>query len=269
MATTRGNLEDQTDLKRTSAPAVADDVANKSYVDSAIAAATPDATSAPGGGTKGIVTFDSDKAMSVTGGVAEVVPDPTKGIEIDSVSKALAAKIDGITVTFNGSGQLQALASTIPDATAGPGGATKGKATYDTLKGLDCISGIAECRVDAVTIGFDGTGKLRAIGGGGGGTLRNFNKNMTALVTVSDNDPACATAIAATPVGYTRVFVNGVALDPGDGVKVSVPCYFSGDGGTTPRAIANIVMGDVLYWNGSVAGYQLDTSDRIDFDFET
>ncbi len=94
------------------------------------------------------------------------------------------------------------------------------------------------------------------------------NKVMPAEVTTSDGDLACDTGIAATPVGdgYIEVFVNGLHVDLGDGVKTK-SCYFSGDAGTTARAIADVVSGDELYWNGSIAGYQLDAQDKISFDY--
>jgi hypothetical protein len=94
------------------------------------------------------------------------------------------------------------------------------------------------------------------------------NKDMVAEVTVNDFDEACATGIAATPVrdSYVQVFVNGVKTAVGNGVKTKA-CYFSGDSGTTARAISAIVSGDKLYWVGSVAGYQLAVTDLIDLDY--
>jgi hypothetical protein len=92
------------------------------------------------------------------------------------------------------------------------------------------------------------------------------NKEMTALVTSTDFDEACATGLAVTPVfgSYVGVRVNGVDQIVGDGVKTK-DCYFSGDSGTTARSFDAIVSGDKLYWVGSVAGYQLATTDVIDF----
>ena len=97
------------------------------------------------------------------------------------------------------------------------------------------------------------------------------NKHMAASVTAADGQQACATAVATTPSasttagGYVGVAVNGVSVFVGDGTKVAVDCYFSADGGTTARAMKAIVAGDLLYWNGSIAGYQLAASDSIDF----
>lgn len=88
------------------------------------------------------------------------------------------------------------------------------------------------------------------------------NKNMVASVTVADFDLACATAIATTPQGYVGVAINGILYTVG---AKTDPIYFSGDGGVTARAQGSIVAGDLPYFVGSVAGYQLAASDRIDY----
>ncbi len=92
------------------------------------------------------------------------------------------------------------------------------------------------------------------------------NKNMTASATSSDGQAATATTVATTPAGdgYVEVTVNGLMASLGDGVKTR-DSYFSADGGTTARAISAIAAGDTLYWNGSIAGYQLTANDKIDF----
>lgn len=99
--------------------------------------------------------------------------------------------------------------------------------------------------------------------------LTKQNKNMAGKVTVNDGDLACDTGVATTPSdhGYIIVSINGNIVVVGDGVKTR-DCYFSGDAGANARAIQNIVVGDKLYWNGSIAGFQLDTNDRIDFNYD-
>lgn len=96
------------------------------------------------------------------------------------------------------------------------------------------------------------------------------NKNMTASVTTTDNDQATATTVASSNAlgGYMGVRVNGLHVLVGNGTKVSVEAYFSGDGGTTARAFSAVVAGDTLHWNGSIAGYQLAASDRIDLEYD-
>jgi hypothetical protein len=106
-----------------------------------------------------------------------------------------------------------------------------------------------------------------------GSTPLRANQNMVASVTAADGQLACATAVATTPTssttagGYVGADVNGVWVSVGDGTKVGVALYFSGDGGTTARTMKNIVAGDLPYWNGSVAGYQLAATDRISLHF--
>lgn len=98
------------------------------------------------------------------------------------------------------------------------------------------------------------------------GTPTALNKSMVASTTTLDDQLACATPIAALPKGFVGVLVNGVAYDAGPKTNV---CYFSSDGGTTALAQGAITAGALLYWVGSVAGFQLDaTTDIIDFTYD-
>src|SRR3990167_1821384 len=103
-------------------------------------------------------------------------------------------------------------------------------------------------------------------GGAGGGAPTSANKDMTPLVTAGDDQPTGLT-MAATPVGqrFVRVEVNTNSYTVGDGVKTK-DCYFSGEGGVTARAFGAIVLGDELYWNGVIAGFDLDARGRGRFD---
>lgn len=75
--------------------------------------------------------------------------------------------------------------------------------------------------------------------------------------------------ITDTPDSYVMVFINGVETDLGYGSTVSSSCYFSSDGGSTAKTIGNVVAGDGLYWNNSLAGFQLTTDlpDRISLSY--
>lgn len=97
---------------------------------------------------------------------------------------------------------------------------------------------------------------------------RKENKAMVASVTTADGQLATVTTVALTPDSdsYIEVIVGGIMVEVGDAVKTK-DCYFSGDSGSTARAIADIVAGDELYWNGSIAGYELNASFEIDFNY--
>jgi hypothetical protein len=98
---------------------------------------------------------------------------------------------------------------------------------------------------------------------------RNSNKHGQSAAT-SGNEQTTTLAIAATPSGdgYVEVLVNGVGIELGDAVKTK-DGYFSADAGVTARAIAAIATGDTFYWNGTIAGYDLATTDYLDFHYNT
>lgn len=109
-------------------------------------------------------------------------------------------------------------------------------------------------------------GTWELIGGSAAVGLSATNKNMVASLTTSDGDVGCATGLASSLTGWVLVMVNGMSARVGNGVK-TLDCYFSGDAGVTARTVGALQSGDLLYWNGSIAGYQLTPSDVIDFVF--
>jgi len=102
--------------------------------------------------------------------------------------------------------------------------------------------------------------------GNGENVYSKANLNMVALVTVNDGDLACNTMILDKPVSasHVRVFINGVEVNVG-GNTYPHDCYFSHDGGVTVKVLGDEKQGDKLYWNQSVANYNLDIGDLIDF----
>ena len=107
---------------------------------------------------------------------------------------------------------------------------------------------------------------IEAEGGGGvdiDGISSNIDQDLTSIVTNGNF------AITHTPWsdGRVDVRVNGMGVNVGDGTK-SKDCYFSVDGGTTARAMADIVAGDELFWNSTIAGYILDGADDVDINYE-
>lgn len=104
------------------------------------------------------------------------------------------------------------------------------------------------------------------------------NKSMVCNVTNVDGDEAITTPLVYTPSegSYIEVLLNGVQIKIEDaatiGSLVTAPCYFSNDVITahstrSVKLIKDIVAGDKMYWVGSNAGYQLDVSDKSDWNY--
>jgi hypothetical protein len=109
----------------------------------------------------------------------------------------------------------------------------------------------------------DTTGKYEPGDSNLAGGLSVSNRDMVASITTADGQLATATTLAATITAWVEVQVNGAGVEMGDGVKTKA-CYMSGDSGATARAYGALTAGDQLYWNGSIAGYELSATDRID-----
>lgn len=93
------------------------------------------------------------------------------------------------------------------------------------------------------------------------------DKNLTSTTT-SGNYSTTGIFITYTPFADSDVAVkiNGIEVNLG-GNKLK-ECYFSANGGTTAKAIANIEAGDQLIWNGTIAGFELDSLDDIDLAYQ-
>ena len=87
MVQTRTRLNFQSDLKQPNTPIVDDDVANKEYVDTTVAGVVVNdagSGSDPVGGTKGIVTLNTDKGLDVgLAGVAEATVATAEGVDFN------------------------------------------------------------------------------------------------------------------------------------------------------------------------------------------
>ncbi len=99
----------------------------------------------------------------------------------------------------------------------------------------------------------------------------DLDQNLDGEEYTGTNGNASATGVTIehTPFADSRVDVkiNGISVNLGNGV-LTKDCYFSNDGGVTPKLIKDIEAGDMLYWNGENAGYELDPLDDIDFEYE-
>lgn len=97
-------------------------------------------------------------------------------------------------------------------------------------------------------------------------TNSTSNKTMTASATVADGDAAVLTPLTDQPVSGSgvSVVVNGIKVPAGN--TADDVCYFSPDG-IYHRAFGNERQGDVLYWIGSLANFQLDVADTVDYNY--
>lgn len=110
-----------------------------------------------------------------------------------------------------------------------------------------------------------------------GGTQLSFqiispdDKFMTSLSTSLDGDLASNSPITNTPIDgcYVAVFVNGVEYEVGNGVFTK-SCYFASaglphvaKGFSSSHPNGQIEAGDFLYWNGSIAGFNITAGSRI------
>lgn len=101
-------------------------------------------------------------------------------------------------------------------------------------------------------------------------TYSNNNVDMIAENTTG-TDPVLAITlgnggrIADIPQGGVKVFVNGIEVNVGIGLD----CFFAPeDAGTpTPRAFGSEQQYDFLWWNPTVATYQLDNADTITYTY--
>lgn len=84
--------------------------------------------------------------------------------------------------------------------------------------------------------------------------------------TNSDGDLASEQPVKEKPVGAIKVTVNGMVIPVCDGNKTEA-CYFSIDNGITAKFLNHIEPGDRLYWNGSRAGWNLEPTDDLRFDY--
>lgn len=92
------------------------------------------------------------------------------------------------------------------------------------------------------------------------------NKTMPAEVTLADDDLAVNIALTEQPVSGSgvSVIVNGIRVPSGN-TDADV-CYFSPDG-IYKRMFGNERVDDLLYWIGSLANFQLDAADVVDFNY--
>lgn len=97
-------------------------------------------------------------------------------------------------------------------------------------------------------------------------TLADKNLTPSAGTNGNGNPTGLSITYAPTANGYVEVTVNGIAIVLGTSSS-NGEGYFAqaGSGGTIGRALNAIVAGDEFFWNSTIAGYELDSSDNVSF----
>lgn len=193
------------------------------------------------------------------------------------------ASLDGVTMNIGNSFLLTAQTNATQNgawifngaavaATRRPDSDTTGEITAQTTYAVEeGTFGGRTFRVSntgAITIGTTNiTFSLLPVGT----TPATQNKNMVCNVTTADGQKATNTAVAVTPPSGSMVkaiLLGGYGdLTLGNGTKTGCEGYFADSSNTTARAFGAVQQGDFLYFNGSVAGFQLDATDSISFDY--
>jgi hypothetical protein len=141
-------------------------------------------------------------------------------------------------------------------------------------EGLPIIANVAQLSAALPDRGYwidDIVGRFEAtslVGVSEIGINTSVDLNKSPNATEADGN-STGIAITFTPFSDSTVTikVNGIEVNLGDASKES-DCYFSNDLGAIAKSIADISANDILYWNGSIAGYELDSTDDVDISYQ-
>ena len=287
-----------------SATFVNNSLITKKYVDDAVAVLNGDLITGvtagnglSGGGTAGFITLDVNVAngLQIAGDNVEIAPsaagngltfsagvfavNTANGLTIngDNVEIASSAAGDGLAYSagvfsVNTANGLTVIGDNVQVAQTIAGqGLTFSSGVVDmvwggTATGTTFSNDAVGVVVDGTTIQINTQGQLTVVAGASQPVYDRFGGSNT----TADGQLATTSTLTSTPNDYSRVqvFVNGQQQRLGNGTKIGVDCYFSADGGTTARSLSALASGDSLYWNGSVAQFQIATSDVVEIVYE-
>ena len=136
---------------------------------------------------------------------------------------------------------------------------SNGGLTYSTSG----AGGQLKVSVDTTSIYVKSNGQL-AVATASSAGQPNYSQRNVASAATSGNYQSTEIVLSATPndAVTVSVYLGGIYQIIGDGVRTT-DCYFSSDSGVTAKTIANLTSGDTLYWNGVIAGFDLDINDRF------
>jgi hypothetical protein len=187
-----------------------------------------DATAASGGGIKGKITVDSDKGLAVASGVLSASINTSGGLQFNSSSKAIEAKLEankGLGVGANG------LAITLNGTTlslGAPGIAVAGLPSLFTVNGTAVGANVTAANLDILT-------------GSGSTTLHTHAATVATKAPILEAAYAVSVAIAAgDPVYWSTTNDRVGKADAGDSTKIEI-IGVARVGQATPGSDATIV----------------------------
>jgi hypothetical protein len=127
---------------------------------------------------------------------------------------------------------------------------------------------------EGVYVWLNSTGWTLLSGGGGGGVAQCMQEvifDTPADDATTDNSLASSTLfLIPAPMASSSfmLFVNGLLTPIGNGTT-NAPAYLSNDGGTTAVPYNEADAESLLYWNPSIAGYDLETTDTLTIHYFT
>ena len=220
------------------------------------------------------VNLDSDSGLAVS----------TNGLKIDASQLAdgtLAVSADQLVFIDADGGTKRESVSDLASSMSGDGiSASAGQFAVDPLAtgGVEISANqvavkLADSSVErganGINVGLHTNGSIAIKSSAGLAAPIQGNSDLGATpnaVSADAGDTGIDITSAPAASGIVQVFVNGIPAVVGYGDKTK-DCYFSGDAGTTARAIGAIAAGDSLFWNGDTSGngsYALEATDSID-----
>ena len=181
------------------------------------------------------------------------------GIKVNSITSALVS--DFVEAAQDAVGGILTDSATI-DFTYDDGAGTITAIIIDDSIDEDALKGLGT-GVDNQTLQSDGAGGFKWVTLAAAASPTSSDKDQASAVVSTDGGTTGIT-ITSTPASdsYVKVEIDGIGFVLGDGVKTK-DFFFSADGGTTARAIADIAAGDTLYYNAVIVGADLAVTDNI------
>jgi hypothetical protein len=208
-----------------------------------------------GGGTAGYITLDVNLGVNsglTFSGDNIIIDNNFVGNGLTFSTGVLSVDTNGITSTLAGNG-LTANGSTLNLTWGG------------TSSGLTVSNDAIGVVVDGSTIQINSSGQLTVIAGASQPVYDVFNSSVTS----GDHSLITGVTLSYLPNSYSRiqVYVNGQLQRLGDN-DATKDCYF-GTASNSPIALSSLLVGDQLYWNGLVSGFDLSATDKIDIIYES